>query len=294
MSTGLGAPAGADARQAHPAEPRRSGIAGLTVDHWHLWAAGASLREIGEMLGIKAQTVHDAFQRRGWRRDNAPPPEPTLAPTEPPKPPEGLTEDERATIAARAHKTLLRGVLILAGEATAGLEANKGKHSPATLNGYGRTLRTAGELLAVLLHPGDEAGDHLPTLHIEVMSEAQAAARKAAAEHDDEDECKDEDNKIAEQKAPISISEVLRPPVPAADPESVVSRLPLLPAPGDYRAWLEALGAQHGRRFVRVIAEAVSGREIGAGADMEYLVKVILHVTQGDPRVLRNKLDIKA
>lgn len=300
----------------------RIGIAGLSAEHHARWAAGlATYREIGEELGVKTQTVHKAFQHRGWTRSNAPPIEPPK-PAQPSKPDERLTEPERERMSAIAHKRILMGAMILADKATAGLQAGGSNHSASSLNAYGRVLRQAAELLTGLLYPTQsEEGDGLTELRVRVLTDDEHAALKLKGERGDEDEFDDlnendlddldEDDSEADTGPGTSAGACVSPPSPgpgtsptSRNPDTFVSAptepapaprlgwaLPPLPDPEDFRSWLEQLGASHGRRYVREIAIAVSGRELGAGTDLDHLAEIIQYTTGGNPGVMKNMLD---
>jgi hypothetical protein len=308
------------------------GIAGLTPDHHARWAAGlASLREIGEELGVRPQTIHKALRHRGWDKTNAPAIQPPAAapvaapvaapPVEQTKASEWLGDIEKDTIAARAHRTLIMGGLILADEATAGLKTGKGRHSASSLNGYARALTSAAELLSDLLRPipKDEA-DQLPELRVRVLSDAEHLDLKRNGVRRDEDDIDGDYGDdleadglgtavglgIAAGKAgstsgpgiaavgrsDTSPSTSPQPPTPTAPPARPAGpSLPPLPSKDGYRDWLAALGNAHGRRWLREIASSVSGREVGAGVDMGEVVEIIVHATGGDPVALKVALD---
>ena len=301
----------------------RIGIAGLTPEHHSRWAAGlVTFAEIGNKLGVKAQTVHKGFKHRGWNRTNAPAVEPAK-PVQPSRPDERLTEAEREKMAAVAHKRILMGSMVLADEAVAGLQAARGKHSASSLNAYGRVLRQAAELLTGLLYPTQsEEGDGLTELRVRVLTDEEHDELKRNGEHGDKDEFDDleeddlddldEDSSEADTGPGTSAGARVSPPSPGPNapppgrgPDTSASAptelaptarpgwaLPPLPDREGFRSWLEQLGVSHGRRYVREIAAAVSGRkDIGAGADLDHLVAVIEHATRGDPVKLKSLLD---
>jgi hypothetical protein len=289
----------------------RIGVAGLTPEHHGRWAAGlVTFAEIGNELGIKAQTVHKAFKHRNWSRTNAPAVEP-VKPAQPSKPDERLTEPEREKMANVAHKRLLIGAMVLADEATTGLQAARGKHSASSLNAYARVLRQAAELLTGLLYPPPlDDSESLPELRVRVLTDDEHKELKLAGERSDWDDDLDDDFDDLDGDDPdtdngpgTSAGACVSPPsslgAPAGAPTEPTPALaprpgwslPLLPDRAGFRSWLEQLGTSHGRRHVREIATAVSGRDVSAGTDLDHLVEIIHHATGGDPGVLKNMLD---
>ncbi|MGF7213536.1 hypothetical protein GGE65_008181 [Skermanella aerolata] len=287
----------------------RIGIAGLNAQHHARWAARlCSFREIGEELGgIRPQTVAKAFQHRGWRKDNAPAVEP-VKPIQPSKPDERLTEPEREKMANIAHKRILMGAMILADKATAGLQAGGSNHSASSLNSYARVLRQAAELLTGLLYPPPlDESESLPELRVRLMTDEEHDELKRKGERSDWDDDLDDDfddldgdDPDTNNRLETSTGACISPPSSLGVPASASAEpipasrpgwsLPLLPDREGFRSWLEQLGISHGRRHVREIATAVSGRDIGAGTDLAHLVEIIHHATGGDPGVLKNML----
>lgn len=49
------------------AKERQADLEAKAVAMWERYTAGASLREVGKLFGVCAQTVHAAFRVRGWK-----------------------------------------------------------------------------------------------------------------------------------------------------------------------------------------------------------------------------------
>ena len=304
-----------------------AGVAGLTVDHWRRIVNDlATYEEVGAELGIKKQSIHNAFAIRGWTKaawdersrlleiaekdksqsqrssHHKPNKNPSTAGDA-----EDVSNFDYVTIpeAAKIHKNLggvlLQTGVILAGELAESAKRERGTMSISGINAHLRAFRDLRETVMSMVAPPSwvteqqEAIEVIESFEVSIMDHADAEQVRGGLRRGD-------DIDIDAGLIPAIAPERRRTEPPAEPPAPVVAssatpaveRLTVegpLPAPADFKSWTFNVVNAKGRRFLREFANAV-GVTHHPGEPAGDVIDRIIHALGGNPERLCEFVDL--